>query len=767
VSGLIGREREVSQLGELVRTEGVRLVTVTGPGGVGKTRVALAMSEAVQPDFDGGVVTVPLGAVSRADLLFPTIAGAVGVRTPKGDALVGLQGQLGNAELLLVLDDVEHLAPAALRLVELLDACPRLKVVSTSRTRLRLSPEREFPLAPLELPDCVTLFVERARAVRPDLDTSETGLCEIELLCRSLDGLPLAIELAAARAKLLSPEALRTRLGDRLALLGGGASDLPARQQTLRATLDWSFGLLGDEERRVLPRLATFAGGFTLEAVEAVCAASIDALATLVDNSLVQASGDRFSMLETVRAYAEEQLASGNEETEVRRRHAAFFLDRAEDAAPRLAGEEHATWSELLESEHANLRAALDFALRTGDDASALRFGAALWRFWLERGYFAEGRAWLRQALSRDGDPELRARALTGASVLAHYAGDYEAAEALCRESIDLNEARGDEPGRAAALEALALAVRTRGDFAGAVPLFEQALETFRAIGDDTGVARTLDRLGIAVWFTGNDDRAEALVAESLAAFRRLGDRAGIGLVSTDLGLLALSRGDFRKAEPLLMQGLALSQELADRWNVAKALYGLGDAARTAGDLGLAASRYDDGLTLTVEYGFPWFTALFLERLAGLCIDGGGSEQAAELFGAAETVRQEIGAPMPPYFGAIYDADLSALRGRLEAPAIETAWARGSTLTLELVGESAHAVRSSLGGPEKDGLTGREVEVLELVAQGLTDGAIAKRLFVSPRTVHAHLRSIYRKLDVGTRSAATRYAVERGLVQDR
>jgi predicted ATPase len=282
------------------------------------------MSEAVEPEFDGGVVTVPLAAVSRADLLFPTIAGAVGVRMPKGDALAGLQRQLGNAEFLLILDNVEHLAPAALRLVELLDACPRLKVVSTSRTRLRLSPEREFPLAPLELPDCITLFVERAHAVRQDLDTSEAG----------------------------------------------------QRHQTLRATLDWSFGLLGEEDRRIFPRLAAFAGGFTLEAAEAVCGATIDTIATLVDNSLVQASADRFSMLETVRAYAEEKLARGDEELEVRRRHAAFYLAQAEDAAPRLAGEEHATWSELLESEHANLRAALDFALRTGDDASALRFAA-------------------------------------------------------------------------------------------------------------------------------------------------------------------------------------------------------------------------------------------------------------------------------------------------------------------------------------------------------------------------------------------------------
>ncbi len=766
MAGLIGREREVSELAELVRTD-ARLITVTGAGGVGKTRVALAMSEAVEPEFDGGVVTVPLAAVVRSDLLFPTIANTVGVRTPKGDALASLQSQLSDTELLLVLDNLEHLALAAVQLVELLAACPRLKIVSTSRTRLRLSAEREFPLAPLDLPDCITLFVQRARNVRSDLDVSETGLREIELLCRSLDGLPLAIELAAARAKLLSPQALRTRLGDRLALLGGGASDLPARHQTLRGTLDWSFDLLRAEERYLFPRLAAFAGGFTLDAVETVCGATIDALEALVDNSLVQASGDRFSMLETVRSYAQERLASGSEEEEMRQRHAAYFLALAEDAAPRLAGEEHAAWLELLESEHANLRAALDFTLRSGDVGGALRFGAALWRFWLERGYFGEGREWLRQALLRGGEPELRSRALTGASLLAHYAGDYGAAEALCRDSIELSQARGDEAGRAAALEALALAVRTRGDFAGAERLFEQALELFRAIGDETGVARTFDRLGIAAWFAGNDDRAEALVNEGHAAFRRLGDRAGMGLVSTDLGLLALSRADPGAAEPLLLEGLALSQEVADRWNVAKALYGLGDAARLASDLRLAASRYDDGLTLTVEYGFPWFTALFLERLAGLCMHGGGLEQAAELFGAAETVRQDIGAPMPPYFQALYDVDLAALRAGLPASALESAWARGSTLTLERASESAHAVRASLAESGKEGLTGREVEVLSLVATGLTDAAIAQRLFVSPRTVHAHLRSIYRKLDVRTRSAATRYAVEQGLVQDR
>jgi predicted ATPase/class 3 adenylate cyclase len=694
VPGLIGREREVAQVAALLRLDDVNLVTITGPGGIGKTRLAFAAAEEVAADFRDGVVAVPLASIAEPGLVLPTLARAAGLRVGESDPLASLERHLRDAAVLFLLDNLEQVAESGPQLLDLLASCPGVKVAATSRTRLRLSREREFPLSPLALPDSVTLFVERAQAVRPDLDTGEASLHAIEELCAGLDGLPLAIELAASRAKVLSPQAMHARLGDRLGLLTGGARDLPVRQQALRSTLDWSHELLGEREQRLFAHLAVFAGGFTLEAAEAVCDADLDTLSTLVDNSLVYAEGERFGTLETVGAYAEEQLAAGGDEDDVRRRHAATFLELVERAAPQLAGADQASWLGVLEAEHENIRASLRSALGAGDVETALRFGAALWGFWLERGYVSEGRQWLGQALA-EGDgahAAVRARALIGAGMLAHYEGDYAAAEALCRESIELHAAGEDRGGTAVALEGLALAVRTRGDFSAAETLFGDALAIFRELGDAEGTARTLDRLGIAVWFGGDDDRASDLVKESLEAFRRLGDRAGIGLALTDLGLVTLGRGDVTTARRLLDDGLALSREVTDRRNVAKALYGLGDVARADGDLAIAAVRYDEGLTAAVEYGFPWLAALFIERLAGLTMTVGSLEQSARLFGAAEALRQAIGAPMPAYFRALYDDDLAALRARLESGKLEAAWEDGRALTAETVLGEAHAV---------------------------------------------------------------------------
>ena len=771
MSTLIGREREIAQVAGLLRMDGARLVTITGPGGVGKTRLALAVADQLADEFSDGFVFVPLASITDPSLALPTVARAVGVKSGTGDPLTGLERHLRGADVLLVLDNLEHLVAVGPQLAELLAACPGIRLTATSRARLRLSDEHEFPLQPLATPDCVALFLERAHAVRPDLDTSEVSLQAIEELCTGLDGLPLAIELAAARAKLLSPQAMNTRLGDRLGLLAGGARDLPARHQTLRNTLEWSYDLLADDERLLFARIAVFAGGFTLDAAEAVCGADLDALSALVDNSLVHADGERFGTLETVRAYAQEQLAAGSEEAEVWRRHAAFYLALAESAAPRvLFGANQAEWLDVLELEHDNLRAALDHSLATGDAETAIRLAAALWSFWLERGYVSEGRRRLRQALDADGgsDPAARARGLTGAGLLAHYDGEYSDAEELCRASIEAHAATGDRAGTAAALEGLALSLRTRGDFEGAQAMFVEALEIFRTLGDDEGVARTLDRLGIAVWFDGDDERAATLIEQSLDAFERLGNRGGVGLALTDLGLVTLGRGDGAAAQRLLDQGLSRSRELSDRRNIAKALYGLGDAARLRGDRQTAATHYDEGLSIAVEYGFPWLAILLLERLAGLMLASPGEpEEPARVFGAADELRRSIGAPMPPYFKRLYDADLVALQGRLDPNGLARAWKEGCGLSVGAAAATARAALQPAHSPAPEELTAREVEVLGLVAIGLTDAEVAARLVVSIRTVHAHLRSIYRKLNVRTRSAATRYAVEHGLVQDR
>jgi predicted ATPase/DNA-binding CsgD family transcriptional regulator len=767
VSTLVGREREIAQMAALLQTDGARLVTITGPGGVGKTRLALAVADHLADDFADGVVVVSLASITDPSLALPTVARAAGAKSGTGDPLVSLERQLREADVLLVLDNLEHLVAVGPHLAKLLAACPGIRITATSRARLRLSDEHEFPLQPLDTPDCVALFLERAQAVRPDLDTSEVSLQAIEELCHGLDGLPLAIELAAARAKLLSPRAMRTRLGDRLGLLAGGDRDLPARHQALRNTLDWSYDLLTDDERLLFRRIAVFAGGFTLDAAEAVCGADLDHLSALVDNSLVRADGERFETLETVRAYTQERLAAGGEEDEVRRRHAAFYLALAEDAAPRvLFGADQAEWLDVLELEHDNLRAALDHSLASGDDESAIRLAAALWSFWLERGYVGEGRRRLRQALDADGgsDPGARARGLTGAGLLAHYDGDYANAEELCRASIAAHTATGDRGGTAAALEGLALSLRTRGDFEGSQDMFAEALEIFHDLGDEEGVARTLDRLGIVAWFDGDNKRAATLIGQSLDAFERLGNSGGVGLALTDLGLVMLGDGNGDAAQRLLEQGLSRSRELSDRRNIAKALYGLGDAAQLQGDRQTAAACYDEGLSIAVEYSFPWLAILLLERLAGLMLASPAEpEESARVYGAADELRRSIGAPMPAYFKRCYDAEMAALRGRLDPDGLARAREEGCRLGVDEAAAAARAALQPARSSATGELTAREVDVLRLVAVGLTDAEVAARLVVSVRTVHAHLRSIYRKLNVRSRSAATRFALEHGL----
>jgi non-specific serine/threonine protein kinase len=768
VSTLIGREHEVVQVDALLREGRARLVTITGPGGVGKTRLALVVADRLADVFPDGVVVVPLASTTDPGLVLPTLAKAAGARAVSPDPLASLARHLRDASVLLVLDNVEHLIVAAPRLAELLVSVPGVGLLATSRTRLRLSDEHEFPLAPLSPPDGVELFVARARAVQPALDTQPASLRAIEQLCAGLDGLPLAIELAAARAKLLSPRAMQARLGDRLRLLAGGARDLPTRHQALRNTLDWSYDLLADDERQLFTRTAVFVGGFSLDAVEAVCGADLDRLSILVDNSLLHSDGERFGMLETVRAYAQELLAESGEEEELRRRHAAFFLALAEDAAPRvLFGAEQAEWFDRLDAEHDNLRAALDHSLATRDPETATRLAAALWSFWLERGHVAEGRHWLRLALDADGSSDATAEALTGAGLLAHYDGDYQEAESLSRASIELHTASGDRSGAAAALEGLALSLRTRGDFVAAETIFAEALAIFRQLGDAEGIARTLDRLGIAVWFTGDNARARSLIQESLDIYRRLGNRGGIGLALVDAGLVELSSDDLDAAQQLLDDGLAVARELSDRRNIAKALLGLGDVARLRDDCAGAATGYDEGLSIAVEHGFPWLVPLFLERLAGLMLAAGTPAESARLYGAADALRRSLGAPIPAYFREMYEGDVAELRARLEPRTLEGAWADGRMLAVDDAAALARTLLPSAPPPAPAELTAREVVVLGLVASGLTDAEVADRLVLSVRTVHAHLRSIYRKLNVRTRSAATRYAVEHGLVEDR
>jgi predicted ATPase/DNA-binding CsgD family transcriptional regulator len=763
---LIGRERDVARVADFVRDPDIPLLTISGPGGVGKTRLAHAAAAEIAEDFVDGIVIVSLDPIADPDLVLPTIARALGLRETQDEPLEALKEQLQDRRLLLVLDTFEHVVDSAPALVDLLAACPELKLVVTSRTRLRVSGEHEFVLAPLAEGAAVALFRERARAAEPNLEFGEVEMSVVAEICAQLDGLPLAIELAAARVKVLAPDAILARLEYRLELLTAGPRDRPDRQQTLRSTIDWSFELLDEAEQELFRRLSVFVGGCALDAVESVGGANLDTLGSLVDKSLVRSEQGRYRMLDTVRAYALEQLEASGEQNEVQFAHASYFAALAEAAEPMLVGPVQAAWRERLESEQGNFRAALRYMLDHAHSDDAVRLAAYLWGFWFEHGHLSEGRGWLDEVLaSSRASSTARARALAGAGILAHYQGDYSRAQELCEESLTVSRALEDRQAIAGALTGLALVARTRGDCLDADRLFHDVLLIYEELGDRARVARTLNRQGIVAWFLEEYERTRTLLEQSAEIFREVGDTAGVALARLDLAMVAVSRGDAATLHHLPDESLAVFRQLGDRRNVAKALWALGDLACELGDHGAASAYLEESLTLFLEVGDRWFVAaIVLERAADTALGAGDAERAARLFGAAAWQLEQIGVPLPGCFGARHERHLAEVKAKLGADRFEAAWLEGRGIplgaTVELVRDGAPAAPA---GDRAEGLTGRELDILALVADGLTDAQVAERLVVSLRTVHAHLRSIYRKLDVHSRSAATRYALEHGL----
>ena len=719
-TGFVGRQKEVTAARELLLREDVRLVTVTGPGGIGKTRLAVQVASELVERFPGGIHFVPLSHVRDPDLIGAIIVQALGIREAGGKSTLevlkqNLQDSL-SAPTLILLDNFEHLAGAAPTVAEFLAMGANLKILVTSRAALHVYGEHEFSVPPLALPDsqslpsiealsqysAVALFVERARAAKPDFELTRENASAIAEICARLDGLPLAIELAAARIKVLSPTSMRARLAGRLQLLTGGARDLPQRQQTLRAAIDWSYDLLNPSEQKLFRRLSVFAGGCTLEGVEAVCDTRsdldldlLDGMASMVGKSLLQqvdlAQGEsRFVMLQTIREYALEELQASGEEGQVKRAHAAYCLVLAEEGAGEQSGTEGTEWLELFKIEHDNFRAALEWLTETRDSDWGLRLGAALFRFWEVAEYLAEGRGWLGKLLKLAGGAtptKARNRALFAAGVLAAEQGDYPSGNALLRESLDIARQLQDSQGAAVSLNALAVITRDRGDVMAARSLFEENLTLWRELGDRKAEARSLSNLASVVKLQGDYARARSLYAEALAIFQALGDPIGVAWSTNYQGDVARDQGDSAAARTLYGQSLAMFRELGDPWGIAGTLADLGNLAREEKDYAAANSQYRESIKFFQELAHKRGIARLLECFACSAAAQLEAERSLRLAGTAAALRQNIGAPLTPAEQAKLEASLDSARQSLSNTAGTTAWLEGWALPVEKVVE--------------------------------------------------------------------------------
>jgi len=595
LTSFIGRKREIEEVRRAL--EESRLVTLTGPGGTGKTRLGLQVGAELLDRFEHGVFFVGLAPVYDPDLLSSTIARALGVSEVGARPIMDtLKEYLRDRELLLILDNFEQIAGAAPTLVELLKAGPRLRLLVTSRAVLHVSGEAEYQVPPLELPDyrqlpplevlsqyeAVILFIQRAQAVRPGFTVTNENAPAVAEICARLDGLPLALELAAARVRLLTPQAILARLESRLTLLTGGARDLPARQQSLRDAIGWSYDLLDEPERALFRTLSVFVGGWNLEAAEVVCnpegrlrVETLDALGSLADKSLIrqtetEGGEPRFRMLEVIREYALERLAQEDEAEEIRRRHAGFFLDLAETVEPKLTGPGQARWLDTVELEHDNLRAALDWLSESGNAVMALRLGSSLWRFWQMRGFLHEARQRLTNLLALPGaseDPAVRAKALEALGGVTYWMADYEIARGFYEESLEIHRRLGDRAGIANALYNISFTYEVpQTDLAAAKTFAEESLAIFRELGDEIGIAKSLWALGSSGSEPSlvDDETAEAYLTEAIAIFRRLDDRFSLGWVLHSLGLRAVDTGEFEEARARLSEALAIFADARD-----------------------------------------------------------------------------------------------------------------------------------------------------------------------------------------------------------
>jgi non-specific serine/threonine protein kinase len=756
---LIGREAETAAIKQLLMQSGARMLTLTGPGGTGKTRLAVQVASDLMAEFAHGVWLVPLASINDPGLVASVIAQTLGLKESADLTLTeGLKDYLREKQMLLLLDNFEQIVAAGPLVAELLSACPKLKTLVTSRAALHLRWEHEFPVPPLAIPDllqttpeslgqspAVDLFIQRARAVRPEFALTQENARAVAEICARLDGLPLAIELAAARIKVLTPQAIQQRLDRRLQLLTGGARDLPARQQTIRNTITWSYDLLGESEKILFRRLAVFVGGFTLEATESVCNRggelepdTLDTVTSLVDKSLLrqkeQDDGEpRFTMLETIKEYGLEQLKSSGEAQTIRQAHTKFFLDLAQNAEHALTGANQKMWLDRLEMEHNNLRAALRQAAETGDAETGILLAGALWRFWLMRSHLSEGREWLATilAMTEGEQTAARAKALIGAATLAQNQSDYDLARKLFEEGLMIYRELGDRSGVAASLTNLGWMAWRQGDYAtaralseeglalhresnkpeGIIPalnnlgwiahysgdfelaqsLFEECVSLWRNLGEKRDLAFSLTNLGRTTQKLGDTGRAAALLEEALALIRQIGDRQLIAWASCARGTVALDEGDQPSAETLLESGREQFQAVGDLYGFAYALNLLGELRYAQGKLSQAKALFSESLSLRWALKDRPGTAETLERLAWVALSENQLKRAVRLMGAAESQRESLGARLGPVERLEFERHSNAALAGLGQQAFAALWNEGRTI------EPKQAVAYALG----------------------------------------------------------------------
>jgi predicted ATPase/DNA-binding CsgD family transcriptional regulator len=800
LSSLLGRESETATLCQLLKQPNVRLVTITGPGGVGKTSLALHVVHELQDAFTDGVFFISLAAIVDSTLIIPTIAHALGVtESPNRLLLDSLKDFLRNKQVLLLLDNFEQIISAAPLLTELLNTCAELRMLVTSREALRLRGEHEFPLEPLKLDGhtissgdrsantlmqspAIALFIQRVQAVQPDFDLTEENAPAVTEICAHLDGLPLAIELAAAHIKLLPPKTMLEKLQESpLQLLTSGARDMPARQQTLRNAIRWSYDLLEDEEKYTFRWLAAFVGGCTLEAAQSVIGvpASLDVLESLVGKSLVRQTemdgAPRLNLLETIREFGLEQLNHTHELESARRAHAEYYLTFAEDAERQLTGADQKNWLRRLEREQDNLRASLHWAMEHHEAEFAERIAGALQPFWLTRGYWSEGRRWLEESLAMDSgaapSSAIRAKTLYGAGVLTRFQGDFARARMLCWQSLAIYRDLADQTGVLMALVELSRISSFQDDKASTESFQAEAASLLETLPDTVVKANAYSDMAIpnvhpnAMQFS---TEAVRYLAESERIHRALNNPSGLALALVRQGSIGLFDGDFTLAEARLDEAERLALELGDE-RILSRLAGI-RVLRYIQERDFTSARRDleDSLLQSINRG-DHQASIWLPILAVVLHGQGLEVWSARVFGLAETL---TGASIRAYITA-FDAQfhIEASRAKVRAKLGDEAFSReievGHRLRFDDLKTIPHPSAPTQPAPDSasgEALTGREIEVLRLLAKDLSNPQIAEQLVISRRTVDAHLRSIYDKLGVKSRDAAVRVAGEKQLI---